>query len=291
MGPLANRSFAAGSRQAPDPHDQFLEKEHYYRKHTPRDASSLFRCISEQLFDTQKYYKRVRDECVTYMLRNRTYFGSHIDGDFDDYMMTMSKLRTRATLLELRALAYCYNRNVVLFEPFTLGRHFIQMPGQDDTFQVFVTTDYHFDSVYETSYIESAALCQSLIYEVLYKDVFKLPDVEYAVERMLHDGPGDSIKVVTIEPQQQQQPPKHQVPTKSKKGRFGGRKAFEDTASTTITTMAASPLTKAITEDGREFLFDNCGEYGFVFAVSRNLGSLANVLQVMTPDDHQRRLQ
>lgn len=89
------RSFAAGSRQAPDPHDQFLEKENFYRKHTPRDPSSLFRCISEQLFDTQTYFRRVREECCAYMLRNREYFESHVDGDFDEYMEALSRLRTK----------------------------------------------------------------------------------------------------------------------------------------------------------------------------------------------------
>lgn len=189
-----DRGFSAGSRQAPDPHDQYLEGENYYRKHTPRDPSSLFRCISEQLFDTQNYFRRVREECCAYMLRYKDYFESHVDGDFDEYMQNMQHYRTRGTLLELRALAYRYRHNVILFEPYTLGNSFIQQPQYAGaTFMVFVAPDYHFDTVYTREEIEDAAFSQSLVYDVLYKQVFQLPDVSYAVERMLHDQLGERL--------------------------------------------------------------------------------------------------
>ena len=37
------RPFSSGSRKAPDVLDHYLEAEGYYRKHTARDPSSLFR--------------------------------------------------------------------------------------------------------------------------------------------------------------------------------------------------------------------------------------------------------
>lgn len=36
-------------------------------------------------------------------------------------------------------------------------------------------------------YVERLAECQAVVYSLLYTDVYKLPDVQYAVERMLHD--------------------------------------------------------------------------------------------------------
>lgn len=68
------RPFQSGSRQAPDPFDQFLEQNGYFRKHTARDPSSLFRVISEQLFDTQSYHETVRKTCVEFMTRYPEYF-------------------------------------------------------------------------------------------------------------------------------------------------------------------------------------------------------------------------
>lgn len=36
----------------------------------------------------------------------------------------------------------------------------------------------------------------ALVYEVLYVRVFKLPDVMYSVERMLHDPNGKAMKII-----------------------------------------------------------------------------------------------
>lgn len=68
------RPFSSGSRQPPDPIDQFLGQVGFYRKHTARDSTSLYRCVSEQLFDTQNYHDFVRHECITYMTRHRRLF-------------------------------------------------------------------------------------------------------------------------------------------------------------------------------------------------------------------------
>lgn len=71
MMSVPNRPFSSGSRKAPDPYDQFLEREGYYRKHTARDSSCLFRVVSEQLFDIQKYHLKVREDCVYHMRKNK----------------------------------------------------------------------------------------------------------------------------------------------------------------------------------------------------------------------------
>lgn len=68
------RPFSSGSRQPPDPLDQFLAKANYYRKHTARDSTSLYRSVSEQLFGTQKYHEHVRKSCINYMRRHRDRF-------------------------------------------------------------------------------------------------------------------------------------------------------------------------------------------------------------------------
>lgn len=47
--------------------------------------------------------------------------------------------------------------------------------------------DKHFDVIYTMEKVESLAECQAIVYDILYTGVFKLPDVQYAVEIMLHD--------------------------------------------------------------------------------------------------------
>ncbi|XP_043072394.1 protein ovarian tumor locus isoform X2 [Drosophila grimshawi] len=186
MSMLLKRSITPGSRQAPDPFDQFLESHFYYRKHTARDASCLFRVIAEQMYDTQLLHYEVRLECVRFMTRKRRIFEQHVQGDFDSYLQDMAKPKTYGTMLELRAACCMYHRNVVFFEPFNLGSLVTFNKSYPDKFQVFYTNEFHFDSVYKLSDIQDEAICQAISFKLLYKMLFKLPDVNYAVEAMLN---------------------------------------------------------------------------------------------------------
>ncbi|KAL9706530.1 hypothetical protein quinque_010048 [Culex quinquefasciatus] len=103
-----NRPFASGSRQAPDPYDQFLEREGYYRKHVARDGTCLFRSFSEQVFDVQLYHGKVRKDCIRWMRINSDEYKKRMTGDFDDYLTEMSKSRTYGSFVELHALAHAY---------------------------------------------------------------------------------------------------------------------------------------------------------------------------------------
>ncbi|XP_068159408.1 protein ovarian tumor locus isoform X2 [Drosophila tropicalis] len=180
------RPITSGSRQAPDPYDQFLESRCLYRKHTARDASSLFRVIAEQMYDTQMLNYEVRLECVRFMTLKRRYFAQDVGGDFDSYMHDMTKPKTYGTMLELRAMCCMYRRNVILFEPFNMGTIVTFNSRYRDYFRIFYTNENHFDSVYQLDYVQMGAICQSITYKLLYTMLFKLPDVSYAVERMLH---------------------------------------------------------------------------------------------------------
>ncbi|KAH8235500.1 hypothetical protein KR032_001680 [Drosophila birchii] len=180
------RPITSGSRQAPDPYDQYLESRFLYRKHTARDASSLFRAIAEQMYDTQMLHYEVRLECVRFMTQKRRIFEKDILGDFDSYIIDMSKPKTYGTMTELRAMCCLYRRNVILFEPYNTGTSVIFNRRYSDNFRVFYNNENHFDSVYKVEYIEKAAICQSIAFKLLYKMLFKLPDVNFAVESMLH---------------------------------------------------------------------------------------------------------
>lgn len=189
------RLFFGGSRQAPDPFDQFLEERGFYRKHTARDASCLFRVISEQLYDTQMHHLNIREECIQYMKRNsQKYEDSVHPKTFDMYLEDLGKIKTYGTLLELMALAYRYQCNVLLFEAFNVGRWYVKEANFHKCFKVFFTPEKHFDSIYDNNYIEDLAFTQGLCYEILYQEVFNLPDIMFAVECMLHDASEDTMQ-------------------------------------------------------------------------------------------------
>ncbi|XP_070506103.1 deubiquitinase otu-like isoform X2 [Chironomus tepperi] len=188
------RPFATGSKPGPDELDHYLEERGFYRKHVARDASSLFRVVSEQVFDIQNYHDKVRQDCATFMELNIKDYANEVDKNFYNYVSNLRRSRTYGTLLELRVIARMYKRNIILFEPNqnmeTMHRDFIKDDDykEKEPIRVFYShKDKHFDTIYPMETVESLAECQSIVYEILYTDVFKLPDVKYAVERMLHD--------------------------------------------------------------------------------------------------------
>ncbi|GAB0094077.1 hypothetical protein DMENIID0001_092990 [Sergentomyia squamirostris] len=198
---MTQRTFASGSKRAPDPHDQFLEMMGYYRKHTGRDPSNLFRVISEQLYDTQKYHEFLREECVRYLRRHRKYWSQFVLCDFDNYLMDLSKPRTFGGIIELRALAARFERNIFVFESIdsnycSSGKYFDFNSDFTNDFTIFYIPGHYFDTVYTTGFMENMAFCQAITYEILYRHVYQLPDINYAVERMLYDPHGLTTSIV-----------------------------------------------------------------------------------------------
>ncbi|XP_040152085.1 protein ovarian tumor locus-like [Anopheles arabiensis] len=182
-----NRVFGFGCREAPDICDKFLENQGYYRKHTALDSSSLFRVVSEQQYSIQLHHEEVRKQCVNYMRANRAQFKKDIKWDFEGYLENMSRQKTHGTLVELKALAHLHKANVRLFEPFADGKWFLQNDSYDNLWRVFIGRNNHFDSIYTMDHITNMAECQAIVYDILYTKVLLMPDVQYAVERMLHD--------------------------------------------------------------------------------------------------------
>lgn len=60
-------------KRASEP-DRWLDEMGYFRKHTARDSSCLFRAVSENMFNTQRYFHKVRLDCVNFMASKRHLF-------------------------------------------------------------------------------------------------------------------------------------------------------------------------------------------------------------------------
>lgn len=102
---IEKRPFATGSKPGPDAVDQYLETQGYYRKHVARDASSLFRVVSEHIFDVQMHHSEVRQKCATFMEEHEQDYAGELDKNFYNYVGNLRKSRTYGSLLELRVLA------------------------------------------------------------------------------------------------------------------------------------------------------------------------------------------
>ncbi|XP_053669211.1 protein ovarian tumor locus-like [Anopheles marshallii] len=184
---MYSRVFGFGCRDSPDIYNKFLEQLGYYRKHAATDSTSLFRVVSELQYDIQLYHYKVRLECVKFMRRNRGIFSKDIKYAYESYVNNLLRPRTYGGLVELKALALRYRANIFLFEPLKEGKWFVYNPKYKVTWRLFNGRDNHFDAVFPIETMKVTAECQAIVYQLLYTRVLGLPDVEYAVERMLHD--------------------------------------------------------------------------------------------------------
>ncbi|XP_023224853.1 putative bifunctional UDP-N-acetylglucosamine transferase and deubiquitinase ALG13 [Centruroides sculpturatus] len=168
--------------------EEYLDSLGYFKKQVARDGSCLFRAVSEQVFHTQRYHLEVRKICVQYLDKNHKMYEDFIDGPFDQYLENLKNPKEWAGHVEIKALSHIYRRDFLIYQE--IGKP--PCKSTNNGFSDFITLCYshgnHYDCVYPKCFLESAAFCQSLVYEVLYKFVFKLGDeVDLAVEKMLHD--------------------------------------------------------------------------------------------------------
>ncbi|XP_028272210.1 putative bifunctional UDP-N-acetylglucosamine transferase and deubiquitinase ALG13 [Parambassis ranga] len=158
--------------------DEYLSSLGLYRKMVARDASSLFRAVSEQLFFSQNYHQKIRLDCANFMRASRCDFEPFVEGSFEKYLERLEDPKETAGHVEIKALSQLYRRCFVIY----------RYPGKpptvisDDDFVEKVTLccsiNGHYDIIYPRSYPASAAFCQSLLYELLYTQVFGLEELE-----------------------------------------------------------------------------------------------------------------
>ncbi|XP_012284818.1 GATA zinc finger domain-containing protein 7 isoform X2 [Orussus abietinus] len=175
------------SKRMLEPIDEWLQNEGYFRKHTPRDPTCLFRAISEQVYSIQRYHIRVRQECVEFMRKNKDYFQEHVNVPFDNYLEQMSYVTEWGGELEIKAISLLYKKDIIVFHGHELTRQKVSDNNFEECIYLCFTLPKQYESIYSKEFISSAAFCQSVVYRVLYKDVFKMPDIDDTVHKMLHD--------------------------------------------------------------------------------------------------------
>ncbi|XP_073919443.1 LOW QUALITY PROTEIN: UDP-N-acetylglucosamine transferase subunit ALG13 [Castor canadensis] len=152
--------------------DEYLGSLGLFRKLTAKDASCLFRAISEQLFCSQVHHLQVRKACVSYMKENQQTFESYVEGSFEKYLERLGDPKESAGQLEIRALSLIYNRDFILYHHPGKPPTYVTNNGYEDKILLCYSSNGHYDSVYPKQFQSSAAICQAVLYEILYKDVF-----------------------------------------------------------------------------------------------------------------------
>ncbi|KAJ7396146.1 putative bifunctional UDP-N-acetylglucosamine transferase and deubiquitinase ALG13 [Pitangus sulphuratus] len=136
--------------------DEYLGSLGLYRKMTAKDASCLFRAVSEQI-----HHLEVRKACVSFMRRHQSKFESESAGQ-----------------LEISALSVMYKRDFILYRYPGKPPTYATDNDFEDKILLCCSGNGHYDSVYTKQFQENAAICQALLYEILYKDVFGMDEEE-----------------------------------------------------------------------------------------------------------------
>ncbi|XP_047222699.1 putative bifunctional UDP-N-acetylglucosamine transferase and deubiquitinase ALG13 isoform X3 [Girardinichthys multiradiatus] len=158
--------------------DEYLSSLGLYRKMVARDASSLFRAVSEQLYYSQNYHQRIRQDCANFMRANRCNFEPFVEGSFEKYLERLEDPKETVGQVEIKALSQLYRRCFLIYRYPGKPATVISEYDFVDKVTLCCSINGHYDIIYGRSYPASAALCQSLLYELLYTQVFGVEGAE-----------------------------------------------------------------------------------------------------------------
>uniref|UniRef100_UPI003AB0E691 uncharacterized protein n=1 Tax=Centroberyx gerrardi TaxID=166262 RepID=UPI003AB0E691 len=154
--------------------DDYLKSLGLHRKKIAKDGSCLFRAVAEQVLLCQNLHTKVRAKCVDFLKRNRESYEAFIEGDFEEYLSKLQDPQQWVGEVEINALSVMYKRDFLIFQD--PGKPAVNITAKNfkDTVQLCFLNGNHYDSVYPISHMKSAAVCQSILYELLYDGVFKV---------------------------------------------------------------------------------------------------------------------
>ncbi|KAK7804941.1 hypothetical protein U0070_015128 [Myodes glareolus] len=138
--------------------DEYLGSLGLFRKVVAKDASCLFRAISEQLFYSQIHHLHIRRACVSYMKENQETFESR------------DLLRNILNGWEIPS------RDFILYRYPGKPPIHVTDNGFENKILLCYSNNGHYDSVYSKEFQSTAGICQAILYEMLYKDVFAVDE-------------------------------------------------------------------------------------------------------------------
>ncbi|XP_051939887.1 putative bifunctional UDP-N-acetylglucosamine transferase and deubiquitinase ALG13 isoform X2 [Hippocampus zosterae] len=158
--------------------DDYLASLGLYRKMVARDASSLFRAVSEQLYYSQNYHHTIRQACADFMRANACVFEPFVEGSFDKYLERLEDPKETVGQVEIKALSQLYRRRFLIYRYPGKAATLISEDDFVDKVTLSCSINGHYDIVYPRSYPASAGLCQAIVYELLYTKVFACEEAE-----------------------------------------------------------------------------------------------------------------
>ncbi|KAI4458993.1 otu domain containing protein [Holotrichia oblita] len=175
------------------PVDAWLDTLGYYRKNVAYDETCLFRAISEQLFSCQIHHERCRKEIVTYGRNNYHEFKQLVSCE-EEWIDHLNKLEIHMVIcgnIELEITSRKYKKDIIVFDGVNRLVNNMANNNYEEALLLCLMGEDHYDVVYRKECIQTAGFCQckSLVYNILYEEVFNIPNVSSIVQAMLYEKP------------------------------------------------------------------------------------------------------
>jgi len=158
--------------------DDILEARRLFRKHVAEDNNSIYRAVSDALWGTQVHFE---------LLKKSVSLMTSYEKECASGSSQHSKARSLAYVLDIRI-------DIVQYEASSLKQTQInkrQTDGPDAKAQRRVdlcfTPPHQYDPIYTMEHVENCGFVQSLIYNLLYVELFNLHDASDAAKIMLSD--------------------------------------------------------------------------------------------------------
>ncbi|KAJ3598274.1 hypothetical protein NHX12_001785 [Muraenolepis orangiensis] len=158
--------------------DEYLSSLGLFRKKLARDASCLFRAVSEQLYCSQHNHQKIRRECANFIRANRCTFEPFVQGPFEKYLERLEDPKETAGQVVIKALSLLYKCRFLMYRFPGKAATEITEESFVDTVTLCCSNNGHYDIVYPQHYPEVAAICQSVLYELLYTRVLGVDEVD-----------------------------------------------------------------------------------------------------------------
>lgn len=168
--------------------DELLESVGLLRHVVPRDGNSLFRCISQCVFLTQSCHMIVRQQLLQFSTLQTKEFTEMTQLSVDKYAKKITDTKIDGELLDMRIAAKIYKIRIEFYvdsHPFM--PLIIETSNALKTLNICLNYEGTYDLVLVNDSVVNISVCQTIIYEMLYNNVFKLSGVDFAVKEMLYD--------------------------------------------------------------------------------------------------------
>ncbi|KAM9330459.1 OTU domain-containing protein 4 [Gastrophryne carolinensis] len=152
--------------------DVYLRSQGLYRKRVAKDGSCLFRAVAEQVLHSQSLHLEVRKSCIKYLRKNRSQFEAFIEGSFDEYLKSLENPQEWVGQVEISALSLMFKKEFVVYQEPNVAPARITDNGFSEKIILCFSNGNHYDIIYPIGFVDNAAWCQSIIYELLYEKVF-----------------------------------------------------------------------------------------------------------------------